>query len=86
MFILKKTLMGKLKNNIYTVGLRTGNTIATPFRRTGEIANAAANILRQGQSSAKNTAEVGKQTIDALVDNFTNFSKVDGKRYQRLTK
>jgi hypothetical protein len=45
-----------------------------------------ANVLRQGKSSAKNTAEVGKQTVDALVDNFLNFSKVDGKRYQRLTK
>ena len=78
--------MGKFKDNINNTGLRTGNTIATPFRIVGEWGNALANVLRQWKSSAKNTAEVGKQTIDALVDNFTNFSKVDGKRYQRLAK
>lgn len=78
--------MGKIEQTINTAGLRTGNTIATPFRIVGEWGNALANVLRQWQSSAKNTAEVGKQTIDALVDNFLNFSKVEGKRYQRLTK
>jgi hypothetical protein len=30
--------------------------------------------------------EVNKQTRDALVDNFLNFSKVDGKRYQKMVK
>lgn len=78
--------MGKFKDNVNNAGLRTGNTIATPFRIVGEWGNALANVLRQWQSSAKNTAEVGKQTIDALVDNFTNFSKVEGKWYQRLVK
>ncbi len=79
-------LMGKTENLIDTAVVRTGNTIATPLRRWGEVANAATNILRQGKSSTKNTAEVSKQTIDSLVDNFLNFSKVDGKRYQRLGK
>ncbi|MFA7298548.1 MAG: hypothetical protein WC010_02775 [Candidatus Absconditabacterales bacterium] len=78
--------MGKVINAIDIGALRLGNTIATPARRGGETANALANILRQGQSSAKNVAEVGKQTLDALVDNFLNFSKVEGKRYQRLIK
>lgn len=78
--------MGKVINAIDIGALRLWNTIATPARRWGETANALANILRQWQSSAKNVAEVGKQTLDALVDNFLNFSKVEGKRYQRLIK
>jgi len=78
--------MAKTKDLVGTWALRVGNTVATPLRRGGEIGNAVANVLRQGQSSAKNTAEVCKQTIDSLVDNFLNFSKVEGKRYQRLTK
>ncbi|MEI6673533.1 MAG: hypothetical protein WCL02_09995 [bacterium] len=31
-------------------------------------------------------AEVKKQTRDALVDNFKNFSKVQGKWYQKMLK
>lgn len=78
--------MGKFKQGANTAATRTWNTIATPFRIVGEWWNALANVLRQGQSSAKNTAEVGKQTIDTLVDNFLNFSKVQWKRYQRFAK
>jgi len=78
--------MGKFKNTLDTGALRVGNTIATPVRRWGEVGNALGNVLRQGKSSAKNTAEVGKQTVDALVDNFLNFSKVQGKWYQKLLK
>ncbi len=78
--------MGKVGQAIETAGLRTGNTLATPLRIVGEWWNALANVLRQWQSSAKNTAEVTKQTVNALVDNFLNFSKVEGKWYQRLTK
>ena len=37
-------------------------------------------------SGAKNIAEVSKQTRDALVHNFTNFSKVEGKWYQKMLK
>ncbi len=79
-------LMGKIKQAAETAVLRTGNTVATPLRRWGEVGNALANILRQSKSSAKNAGEVGKQTVDALVDNFLNFSKVEGKRYQRFLK
>lgn len=78
--------MGKFKDGVNIAGTRVFNTAATPFRMWGAVGNAVGNVLRQWQSSAKNTAEVGKQTIDALVDNFLNFSKVEGKRYQRLTK
>ncbi len=78
--------MGKLSQWINTAWLRVGNTLATPVRRVGETGNALGNILRQWKSSAKNTAEVGKQTIDALVDNFLNFSKVKGKRYEKMVK
>ncbi len=73
--------MGKLD-----IGLRTGNTIVTPLRIWGEIGNALANIPRQWISGLKNIAEVTTQTRDALVDNFKNFSKVEGKRYQRVLK
>lgn len=85
-FIYMMPSMGKVKAAVTTGALRVGNTIATPVRRWGEVANALVNVLRQWKSSAKNTAEVGKQTIDALVDNFLNFSKVDGKWYQKLLK
>ncbi len=78
--------MGKFKQWLDNAALRTGNTIATPIRRTGEVGNLLGNVLRQWKSSVKNTAEVGKQTIDAIMDNFLNFSKVDGKRYQRFLK
>ncbi|MCX6825585.1 MAG: hypothetical protein NTY80_05225 [candidate division SR1 bacterium] len=78
--------MGKIKNFLSSVGLRTGNTIATPLRISGEAGNAVANIPRQGISGVKNVAEVTKQTRDALVHNFTNFSKVEGKWYQKLFK
>lgn len=78
--------MGKFKDGINNAALRTGNTIATPLRRWGEIGNAVANVLVQWKSSAKNTAEVWKQTIDTLMDNFLNFSKVEGKWYQRFLK
>ena len=79
--------MGKITAAVDTGALRVGNTIATPLRRWWELINEAVfNVLKQGKSSAKNTAEVGKQTIDALADNFLNFSKVQGKRYQRLVK
>lgn len=78
--------MGKTTQGLNTAGLMVGNTIATPLRRWGEVGNAVANILRQGKSSLKNTAEVGKQTLDALVDNFLNFSKVEGKWYQKILK
>lgn len=71
---------------VENTAMRIENTAAMPLRIVGETGNALANILRQGQSSLKNTAEVGIQTIDALVDNFLNFSKVEGKRYQRLAK
>jgi len=79
--------MGKIKAALDTGALRIGNTIATPLRRWGELINEAVfNVLKQAKSSVKNTAEVGKQTVDALADNFLNFSKVEGKRYQRLVK
>ena len=78
--------MGKLSQGINTAALRTGNTIATPLRIGGELANALANVPRQGISSAKNIAEVTKQTRDALIHNFTDFSKVEGKRYQKMLK
>lgn len=78
--------MGKLIQGLENASLRTGNTIATPLRRWGEIANAVANIPRQGISGTKNMAEVKKQTRDALVDNFKNFSKVQGKWYQKMLK
>ena len=79
--------MGKIKAAVDTGALRIGNTIATPLRRWGELINEAVfNVLKQAKSSVKNTAEVGKQTVDALADNFLNFSKVEGKRYQRLVK
>lgn len=78
--------MGKFKDGVNNAGLMTGNTIATPLRRWGEIGNAVANVLVQWKSSAKNTAEVWKQTIQTLTDNFLNFSKVQGKRYQRFLK
>lgn len=78
--------MGKIKDSIDTAGLRMGNTITTPFRLVGETWNALGNVLRQGKSSIKNTAEVGKQTIDALLDNFLNFSKVEGKGLKRVLK
>ena len=79
--------MGKITAAVDTGTLRVGNTIATPLRRWWELINEAVfNVLKRGKSSAKNTAEVGKQTIDALADNFLNFSKVQGKRYQRLIK
>lgn len=78
--------MGKFKQGISDAALMTGNTIATPLRRWGEIGNALANIPRQWYSSSKNMTEVNKQTRDALVDNFLNFSKVDGKRYQKMVK
>ena len=79
-------MMGKITQWLNTVPLRLGNTVATPVRIIGEAGNAVANILRQGKSSAKNAAEVGKQTVDALVDNFLNFSKVEGKWYQKMIK
>lgn len=78
--------MGKFGQSLETAWLRVGNTAATPFRVWGEIANAWANVLRQGISGTKNMVEVGKQTLDALIDNFTNFSKVEGKWYQKLLK
>lgn len=78
--------MGKLKQGIEGAGTRIGNTAVTPLRRTGEIANALANIPRQSISSAKNINEVRRQTRDALVDNFLNFSKVEGKRYEKMVK
>jgi len=78
--------MGKFTQGANAAALRTGNTIATPFRRWGEIWNAWVNVLRQWKSSVKNTAEVGIQTVNALTDNFLNFSKVQGKRYERFAK
>ena len=78
-FIPDYTNMGKITTWLNTMTLATGNTVATPFRRWGEIVHALANIPRQGCSSVKNIAEVNKQTWDALVDNFLNFSKVQGK-------
>jgi len=78
--------MGKFTQGLNTAALRTGNTIATPFRRWGEIGNALANISRQWYSSSKNITEVTKQTRDALVDNFLNFSKIGGKWYQKMLK
>ena len=78
--------MGKIKQWVSTAWLRVGNTIATPVRRWGEILNAWANIPRQWISGLKNIAEVTKQTGNALVHNFLNFSKVQGKWYQRFLK
>lgn len=67
-----------------TLSTRVGNTVATPFRVGGEGINALANIPRQGMSAFKNIAEVQKQTWDALVHNFLNFSKVETKGYKKL--
>jgi len=78
--------MGKFTQGIGTVAFATGNTIATPVRRWGELANGLANIPRQGYSSTKNIAEVSKQTLNALANNFLNFSKVEGKWYQKMVK
>jgi len=78
--------MGKFKQWVSDAALRTGNTIATPVRRWGEIANALWNVERQGFSSVKNIKEVQIQTLNAVADNFLNFSKVEGKRYERLAK
>ncbi|MFA6256576.1 MAG: hypothetical protein WC606_05400 [Candidatus Absconditabacterales bacterium] len=78
--------MGKFTQSMNAAALRTGNTIATPLRRGGEFSNALGNIPRQGYSSAKNVHEVTKQTRDALMDNFLNFSKVQGKWYQKMLK
>ncbi|MCX6824407.1 MAG: hypothetical protein NT085_04770 [candidate division SR1 bacterium] len=71
--------MGKFKNTVDTGALRVGNTIATPVRRGGEIANALWNVSRQGLSSVKNIKEVQIQALNAVADNFLNFSKVEGK-------
>lgn len=79
-------LMGKFTAAIGTWALRLGNTVATPLRRWGELGNGLANIPRQWYSSTKNIAEVSKQTLNALADNFLNFSKVDGKWYQKMLK
>lgn len=78
--------MGKFTQGLNTAALRTGNTLVTPLRIWWEAVNAVANIPRQGISSVKNLAEVKKQTRDALVHNFTNFSKVEGKWYQKMLK
>ncbi len=78
--------MGKFTQGINTAALRTGNTIATPVRIGGELLNAVGNIPRQWISGSKNIAEVTKQTRDALIHNFTNFSKVEGKWYQKMLK
>ena len=78
--------MGKITQGIGTAALATGNTLATPVRRWGELANGLANIPRQGYSSTKNIAEVSKQTLNALANNFLNFSKVEGKWYQKMVK
>ena len=78
--------MGKLSEWISTAWLRVGNTIATPVRRTGEVTNALWNVSRQGLSSVKNIKEVQMQSLNAIVDNFLNFSKVKGKRYEKMVK
>ncbi len=78
--------MGKFNQSVNAAGTRVGNTAATPFRIWGEIINAWANIPRQGISAIKNLAEVTKQTGNALLHNFLDFSKVQGKRYQKLFK
>lgn len=78
--------MGKFKDAVNTGGLKVGNTVATPFRIVGEAGNAVANIPRQWFSGVKNIAEVSKQTRDALIDNFLNFSKVEGKWINKLFK
>ncbi len=79
MFICILSYMGKFKNTLDTGALRVGNTIATPVRRWGEIANALWNVSRQGLSSTKNIKEVQIQALNAMADNFLNFSKVEGK-------
>ena len=78
--------MGTFKNHITTAGSRIGNTIATPPRIMGEAFNAVMNIPRQWFSGMQNAAEVARQTVDALKDNFLNFWNVKGKWYQRLSK
>lgn len=78
--------MGKFTQGIGTAAFATGNTIATPVRRWGELANGLANIPRQWYSSTKNIAEVSKQTLNALANNFLNFSKIQGKWYQKMVK
>jgi len=78
--------MEKFKDGVSNAGLMTGNTIATPFRRWGELANAWRNIERQLLSWVKNIKEIQIQSVNAVADNFLNFSKVTGKRYQRLIK
>lgn len=78
--------MGKFKQWAETAALRTGNTVATPVRRWGSALNRIQNIWNQIDSSTKNMAEVSIQSRNALTDNFLNFSKVEGKRYQRMLK
>lgn len=79
-------LMGKITEGVNNAAIRTGNTIATPLRRWGELANAIWNISRQWFSSIKNIKEVQIQTINAMADNFLNFSKVKWKWYQKMLK
>ena len=71
--------MGKFKTAVDTGALRVGNTIATPVRIVGEVANASWNLYRQLLSSTKNIKEVQIQALNAIADNFLNFSKVEGK-------
>jgi len=79
--------MGKFKQSVDTAGLRVGNTIATWPRIVAEAGLAFVNVFgRQELSSVKNIKEVQMQSINAMTDNFLNFSKVDGKRYQKLLK
>jgi hypothetical protein len=40
MFIYMMLSMGKFKDSVSTGGLRVGNTVATPVRMVGEVANA----------------------------------------------
>lgn len=78
--------MGKFKQWVENAALRTGNAVATPVRRWGSVFNRIQNVWNQLDSSTKNMAEVSIQTRNALTDNFLNFSKVEGKRYQRMLK
>ena len=86
MFIYYVVCMGKFTQGLGTAALRTGNTIATPLRIWWEFLNAVKEIPLQLLSSVKNIKEVQIQTINAMADNFLNFSKVEGKWYQKMLK
>lgn len=69
-----------------TLATRTENTFLSPVRIVWEGVNALTNIPRQSLSAIKNITEVQKQTLNALVHNFLDFSKVEGKWYQKMIK